>query len=365
MNDINNIVYRGGIGLRTFIRITILTTVIFFIMIYYYSVPQDHSKPLKDDNHSIPPKIDYFINDEQSDETTRPKEGLSVYIGKKSKTLVEDYGEPQRIDISAYGYEWWIYKSFYGTYMQVGVLNDSVVTIYAIGNQLNVSPYKIGQSIEDIFRTTILETEILVSKDGGTYRFELSEEDLNLRPLVQLGEIFVQLSIDKFSGTLSSIRFYDKNTLITQKPYELVYHGDLLEPADLDIQEWKEIENGAEQQIFDITNVIRNRLGLNALEWDDKLSKVAYDHSKDMFENSYLSHESPEFGSLEERLQEEEIEYQTVAENIAEKYMDGPAVVEGWLNSDGHRKTLLDENYSKLGVGVFGKYYTQNFIQEK
>ncbi|MFK4998066.1 CAP-associated domain-containing protein [Bacillus sp. N9] len=67
-----------------------------------------------------------------------------------------------------------------------------------------------GQTIEEIYRTTLLETEITIASVKGTYRFELSEEDLNIRPLVQLDDIYAQLIIDKYSGTLSSIRFLTK-----------------------------------------------------------------------------------------------------------------------------------------------------------
>lgn len=51
-------------------------------------------------------------------------------------------------------------------------------------------------------------------------------------------------------------------------------------------------------------------------------------------------------------------------ENIAYNYVDGPAAVEGWLNSEGHRKALLNQDYTHLGVGVKEKYYTQNFIKK-
>lgn len=332
-------------------------------MIFTHSTNED-DEPLKDQNSATPPKIDYFMDDEDTmEDTTRPQEGLSVYIGKDSQAIIEDYGKPERIEPSAYGYDWWIYRGFNGTYMQVGVTKKKVVTIYAIGNQLNVAPFTIGQPVEDIFRSTILETEITASTEDGTYRFELSEEDLYIRPLVPLGEIFAQLSIDKYTGTLSSIRFLDKKTLITQKPYELVYNGRLLEPKELQRDDWRAIEEGSKQQVFDITNIIRERFDLNPLKWDEDVSTVAYDHSKNMAKLGYFSHDSPENGSLAERLDSQGIEYDAAAENIAKDYIDGPAIVEGWLNSDTHRKTLLDDKYTNLGVGVYQKYYTQTFIE--
>ena len=57
----------------------------------------------------------------------------------------------------------------------------------------------------------------------------MNDTDLNLRPMVQLGDIYVQLYIDKFTGNLSSVRFLNAETLIKQRPYELVYSGYLIQ----------------------------------------------------------------------------------------------------------------------------------------
>lgn len=112
--------------------------------------------------------------------------------------------------------------------------------------------------------------------------FEFSEEDMNTRPTVKVGDIYVQLYMDKFEGTLSSIRAFDAPTLIKQRPYEVVYRGTLIEPKALTESDWKKIEKANEKQIFDITNVIRARHGLSELTWDEGVSKVAYGHSSDM-----------------------------------------------------------------------------------
>ncbi len=351
--------------LRILFRVLFISAIIFIISIYYYSEP-DNSEVLQDYNFTNPPKVGIDDNiDNIHDNSKRPEEGLSIYIGKSIDSLVKDYGEPDRKDPTAYGYEWWVFNGLADTYMQVGVQNDLVVTVYVIGGSLNVAPYKIGQTIEEIYRSTLLDTEITIALDNGTYRFELSEEDLNIRPLVQLGDIYVQLSLDKYTGTLSSVRFVDKKTLIIQSPYEMPFRGELVENSTPSEEEWTEIEQVTARQIFDITNVIRNRFELNQLSWDEQVADVAYEHSKDMFDNDYFSHTSPEHGDLSARLNASNVDFQTAGENIAFGYVDGPAVVEGWLNSEGHRTAMLEEDFTHLGVGVFENYYTQNFITVK
>ncbi|RDI47584.1 uncharacterized protein YkwD [Falsibacillus pallidus] len=319
------------------------------------------------DEHAQVVKTDEKISMNKSgpaENKARPKDGITTLIGQTANSLKKLHGSPDRVDISAYGYQWWIYNADPEKYMQVGVENGKIVTIFAAGKDLDVSPYKIGQSINEIYSSTPLNQDIQVQYDQGTYRFELSEEDLNIRPIVQLGDIYLQLYLDKFKGTLSSVRVLDKGTLIKLRPYEMVYRGELKDPEPPSEFEWTEIDKGSEKQILDLTNIIRKRFGLNPLEWDEETSKVAFQHSKDMYENQYFSHTSPQFGDLSDRLNEAEVFYQMAGENIAAKYADGPAAVEGWLNSSSHRETMLKKEFTHLGVGVYQKYYTQNFLQK-
>ena len=50
----------------------------------------------------------------------------------------------------------------------------------------------------------------------------------------------------------------------------------------------------------------------------------------------------------------------TVAENIAEGYRTPESVMEGWMNSSGHRANILKESHRYIGVGCYesgGRYY--------
>jgi uncharacterized protein YkwD len=298
-------------------------------------------------------------------EIKQPQAGLSTLVGKNVQTLVKMMGEPARKEPSTYGYDWWIYNENKNTYFQVGVEEEKVVTLFAIGEKLDITPFVIGQSIDEIYTHVTVETEINFEVADTSYRFELSEEDMNASPLVKLGEHFAQLYIDKFTGTLSSVRFLDKKTLVKIRPYELVYRGTLLEEKPIDETRWLEIEAGSRKQIFDLTNIIRSRHRVPQLKWDEDTAKVAYGHSKDMFDSNSFSHTSKKHGELKDRLDSAEVSYQLAGENIAANYIDAPAAIEGWLNSKGHRESLLNEEFTHIGVGVYHKHYTQNFIQKQ
>lgn len=55
------------------------------------------------------------------------------------------------------------------------------------------------------------------------------------------------------------------------------------------------------------------------------------------------------------------------SENIGAGQKTPQQIVDGWMNSDGHRKNLLNPNYTKIGVGIYmdasGRlYWAQLFI---
>ncbi len=289
---------------------------------------------------------------------------MTSLIGQSEEELMELYGKPTRIDPSFYGYDWWIYDQNEREYMQIGIQNNTVVTAYIIGEAINIEPFHIEQNISDIFSITTPEPTIAVEYDGNYYRFELSEEDMNIRPLIDMDGVFVQLYLDRYTGKLSSVRMMNAETLIKLRPYEVVYRGELVSPERVNKEQLRMIERGQEKQIFDVTNIIRKRHQLRKLIWDEDTAKVAYGHSKDMSEEHYFSHHSSKHGSLGNRLEKGAVSYELAGENIAAQYIDGLAAVEGWLNSEGHRKMLLEKNFTHIGVGVYNKYYTQNFVKK-
>lgn len=347
-----------GHSLRKIGKILVLVTVVLVLNIYFSNNDQDDVLKDQQSIRSLDDSEELSINNESKKATN----GLSLLIGQSNEKVMAEFGEPSRIDPSSYGYEWWIYNEEDEMYMQVAVQDGKVVSIYALGSELNIAPFYIGQPINELYQSASLETTIDIEWNDNSYRFELAEEDLGTRPLIRLGDTFAQIYIDKFTGMVTSVRFLDVATLIEQKPYELIYRGELPEEEALSDEEWSLVEEGNSQQIFDITNIIRKRFDLERVEWDQATAEVAFLHSLDMYTEDYFSHDSPTKGNLGDRLQEGNVSYQTAGENIAAQYVDGIAAVEGWLNSKGHREALLNAKFTRLGVGVYRKIYTQNFI---
>lgn len=290
---------------------------------------------------------------------------LFQWIGKDTKQLTESFGEPVRKDESAYGYKWWVFTDETNQYIQFGVLDDRIVTVYATGKGLSVEPIHVGQAYQEINKQFSFQNEVTLKQGFSSYTFKLSKEEMEMRPLVKLADnTFMQCYFDTFTSQLSSIRVFTGDVLLKQRPYKIEYRGKLPDEPNLSDKKWNKIESGMKKQIFSITNVMRNQHGKHKLKWGNSVSQVAFLHSKDMAVNHYFSHYGLNGEGLKERLAAKEVFYLAAGENIAAQYPDAPAAMQGWLNSKGHREALLDDDYTHLGVGVFHFYYTQNFLRK-
>ncbi|MBQ8879972.1 MAG: SafA/ExsA family spore coat assembly protein [Clostridia bacterium] len=119
-----------------------------------------------------------------------------------------------------------------------------------------------------------------------------------------------------------------------------------------------------EKEVIRLVNVERQKAGLLPLQHDWELSRVARYKSQDMRDNGYFSHTSPTYGSPFQMIRSFGISYKSAGENIARGYTSPESVVNGWMNSSGHRANILNSSFTHIGVGYVteGSYWTQMFI---
>lgn len=121
-----------------------------------------------------------------------------------------------------------------------------------------------------------------------------------------------------------------------------------------------------EKEVVRLVNIERKQAGLNPLQIDTQVSNVARLKSEDMRDRNYFNHTSPTYGSPFDMLKRFNITYKTAGENIAKGQKTAEAVVEAWMNSEGHRRNILSKSFTHIGVGYAKKgsttYWTQMFI---
>lgn len=121
----------------------------------------------------------------------------------------------------------------------------------------------------------------------------------------------------------------------------------------------------AEADMLELLNAERRKHGLRELVLDEELTLVARRHSLDMWERSYFAHENPDGESPFDRMEEGEVDFHEAGENLALARTTMRAH-NGLMNSDGHRKNILDPDFARVGIGaidggIYGKMFTQNF----
>jgi uncharacterized protein YkwD len=288
---------------------------------------------------------------------------IGSYIGKDIKHFIKKYGNPKERYKSAYDYDWLVYNLEHDI-IYIGVNNNTIVTAFVTGSTLNVEPFELGESQEKIFQRMIISAEVSIKLGENTYQMELSENELMSKPITKIDNTWIQLYFDKLTGKLIGLRYMQPDILIKQKPFEIVYVGDLIKPRTLVSGDWLKVDDGNEKQILSISNFLRTNYGLNTFERDVTLDNVAYKHSEDMLINSFFDHKSPTNGNLENRLISNNVQFALAGENIASKYVDGIDVTFGWLNSENHRVNLLNPEFNKIGIGVIKDHFTQELAKK-
>lgn len=136
--------------------------------------------------------------------------------------------------------------------------------------------------------------------------------------------------------------------------------------------------NGTVQEFeaaaWNAVNAERAAEGLAALPMDANVRAVARAHSEDMAARNFFDHYNPEGENHADRLSAAGISAPASGENIS--YTMGyenpvPVVVDGWMNSPGHRSNILDAGgtiawtHTGMGVAIEGNeaFFTQVFVR--
>lgn len=264
---------------------------------------------------------------------------FGIAIGDSHDKLIGLRGQPDRVDPSDYAFKWHVYTGSgkYDQFAMYGILNNKIVAAYslaktgwkqqnglAIGLSLATAKQKIG-------------TAAGIEQDDIYYSY--------------------------VSGGIRTYLFLD--TLDQNKVVGMLQRQDGLQttaPRD------GKLRDALELQLFDLVNAERAARGIPVLTWDKLANKSARLHSEDMRDKDYFSHTNKENETAFDRMEAQGIRFQYAAENIAAGQKDSFYAHYSFLNSESHRKSVLDAKQTKLGIGValggsYKQYYTQHFYK--
>ncbi|OPY61091.1 MAG: Cysteine-rich secretory protein family protein [Syntrophorhabdaceae bacterium PtaU1.Bin034] len=107
------------------------------------------------------------------------------------------------------------------------------------------------------------------------------------------------------------------------------------------------------EAIIAATNQARRLQGLTELNENPLLDAIAEVKAKDMFERQYFAHVSPTGEQASDIAQRVGYKYKIIAENIARGlFLTNQKIVDGWMQSPGHRKNILSPEVREIGASV-------------
>ena len=159
-----------------------------------------------------------------------------------------------------------------------------------------------------------------------------------------------------------------KDTYLVQYTYIPIYTLTGNEP-----KEYEKLKN----KIFNDTNNERNKIGLPQLSQNILLDRSAVIHS----EGQHICKETSHSGcsklfedkpTMKDRITDIGYVYSVIRENVAGGTKQNNNIVDSWMNSEGHKKNILSNDITEIGIGIKGDwdkdaniyrniYYTQKF----
>lgn len=341
--------------------------IVFILVLIGFEIVTDESSPMTTEEWEQEENPTIDSEEETRIEEDHEIEGSSTYNEKlglytSTEELKNSLGEPSEIFWTPYGYDWWLFEKELSPHL-FGIKDGMVETMMILEDGSSFNNIAIGDSYEALNDHFEFDDVVELGSVMTSYVFDLTQNDMVTKPLIKLDSgDYAQLYFDKMDGALTAIRKQSEEILLIQRPYSLSYRGSLAEPEELSEHHMDQWQRGQEELIHLISNHFRDQKGLHRLEKAEDARLTARNHSKDMYSGGFFSHESPNSGSLGDRLSADGVNFQGAAENIAAHYIDSLEAVNGWLNSEGHRVNLLSDDFSYAASGVYDYYYTQNFI---
>ena len=114
-----------------------------------------------------------------------------------------------------------------------------------------------------------------------------------------------------------------------------------------------------EDQIIELVNAHRNANNLSKLSISNIASGVADGHSNYMITKDVISHDN--FNERANYLTEFD-NAKSVGENVAFGYGTAEGVMNGWLNSTGHREVIENSKYTHVGISSIANSQNRNYF---
>lgn len=274
-----------------------------------------------------------------------------IKMGMSQAQVNRILGKPHEQLLNEYQQYWTVYHRGYNDFMLVMYLNGKVSGVYSNQNMIVTDKgLRYGLTRADVEKKLGQPMKIFKGED---YQIALDSKE---SAIYQDEQYFITVYYDKYrNNTVSGIKIINKAVNEMKKNY-YAYPNDTLE------KDYARLH-------FELTNATRKMFGRQILEIHPEIAKVANGHAKDMAQHHFFSHTNKQNKTPFDRFKEAQLNYRVAGENIAYGQVSPIEAHHGLMNSLGHRKNILKQDYRNLGVGVAFNdnnqpFYVENYITE-
>ena len=258
---------QGGIGVKFSIKVVSLFILFTFIA---YALPL-----YVDNGGQTRPPASVARNEQASIDENEgyplPVTGYESYIGQPIAAYTAKHGEPMRVG-KAYGdSEWWIFGTNATDYIQIGVKDDIIRSLYILGNKIETGMYTIGMTQENVLDEGYLARDFQLTVGDTPYELALSKKQKKLAPLIQFeNDSFVILLFDDVTETVYGMYFLSNEALLDLEYYSIVSD----ESYEVGRDDWERSVAADEENVLQIKSILallRERRGLTMFQESEEL----------------------------------------------------------------------------------------------
>ena len=218
--------------------------------------------------------------------------------------------------------------------------------------QLTAEPYLVLLSIRDIAECTYSD----IKWDSASQTVQITTKPVEQFP--------------KYSDVLeyANIREGDTKRLQTESEETNLKNNKNQQEQQKQEEAAVKDESSYADEVIRLVNKEREKAGLSSLEANKELTSAAEVRAKEI--SKVFGHTRPDGNSFNTAAKEAGFDGDYIGENIAGGRMTPADVVEGWMNSEGHRKNILRPEYNYIGVAYlhksnseYGRYWVQIFAR--
>lgn len=314
---------------------------------------------------------------------TIPTSGFANYIGKKLEAIQAVYGEPVETISTGYSYTISIFRATESSsYMEVSTIDQKIVGIKVIDPKNDaVAPFSNGMTMSKLTKITMIYPNFQLKYENQYVDIELSEEDMNYRPLIGFENgTFLILFFDQSSSKLYSMMYLSEELLLKLVPYTMTGEvlPDFVEQHNVD---WTTIDHQKVDLASNTLKLLRKREKLTVYQPNTTLQAKAnhilaefLTHPEDtlttqrvqLMQRSMAGQESDHF-----ILTDEEISGLLQANALTQSsgYLEMPVIdptftILSWYSNSFLHQKYMQEKEESLGV-AFSKETMLVLLQEK